>query len=78
MTIDDYKAALKDMIDAIDDEAILKQWKTQLEQEFEQYRQQRSDQPQDPSPAEPTANTNTDNNDASGYVVLESGLGIDE
>jgi hypothetical protein len=78
MTIDDYKAALKDMIDATDDEAILKHWKTQLEQEFEQYRQQQSDQPQDPSPAEPTANNDADKDDASGYVVLESGLGIDE
>ncbi len=78
MTINDYKAALKNIIDATDDEAILKHWKTHLEREFEQYRRQRSDQPQHTSRAESTSDKDTGKDDTSGYAVLESGLGIDE
>ena len=42
MSIDHYKTALKKMIDATDDESLLKHWKNHVEGEFEQYKQRRS------------------------------------
>ncbi|HEU4901459.1 MAG TPA: hypothetical protein VFT06_01675 [Flavisolibacter sp.] len=78
MTINDYKAALKNMIDATDDESLLQRWKMQLETEFDQYLQRNPGQAQQTSLTEPTAGGTTDNDKDSGYVVIESGLGIDE
>ncbi len=66
MTINEYKAAIKQMVDATDDEALLKHWKNHLEPEFEKYRKGQSQ------------STKKDNDKDDGYVVLESGLGIDE
>lgn len=74
MTINDYKAALKDIIDATDDEALLKHWKTHLEWELEQYKQ-RSNETQN---ASTESTSQKDKDDDEGYVILESGLGIDE
>lgn len=78
MDINDYKAALKQIIDATNDEAILKHWKTHLEREYEQYQQQGLDQSKTSSGNLSGANTSDDKDDTSGYVILESGLGIDE
>lgn len=77
MNINDYKESLKKMIDATDDEAILKRWNDQLESELEQHRQQQSDQSQQASTGGSTSD-NAGKDDTTGYVVLESGLGIDE
>jgi hypothetical protein len=76
MTINEYKTALKNIIDSTDDEELLKHWKTHLEWEFEQYQQRTSQQ--DTSPTESTPIGNTGKDDAAGYAILESGLGIDE
>lgn len=76
MSINDYKGALKTMIDATDDEALLKQWKTQLEWEFDQYRQRTAQE--DGNTSSVSATEKQDGDDTTGYVVLESGLGIDE
>lgn len=77
MTINEHKAALKNIIDATNDEQLLRHWKTHLEREFEQHRQ-RAGQEQQTSSAEASSAKNTDKDDDEGYVVLESGLGIDE
>ena len=78
MSISDYKAALKNIIDSTNDEALLKEWKTRLEQEYESYRQNRTDETRTASTTEATPDESTGKDDTSGYVVLESGLGIDE
>ena len=77
MDINDYKEELKRIIDATNDEAILKHWKTHLEWEFEQYQQKSFGQSQSLS-STPSASKTDDKDDTSGYVILESGLGIDE
>lgn len=74
MTINEYKDALKNLIDATDDEQLLQHWKTHLEGEYEQYRQRTGGQ--QASSADSTRGQGKD--DDEGYVVLESGLGIDE
>jgi hypothetical protein len=78
MTINEYKTALKNMIDATDDETLLQRWKTHLEAEFEQYRQEHTEQPQQTAATEPVAGDTASKDNESGYVVIESGLGIDE
>lgn len=77
MTIPEYKAALKNLIDATDDEELLKHWKTHLEREFEQYREQQS-RDKETGQSESTPSPSSDNDESEGYSVLESGLGIDE
>lgn len=76
MDINDYKTALKNIVDATNDEAILKHWKAHLEWEYEQYRQRGSGQSQQDASIE-TSNAKS-KDDTEGYVILESGLGIDE
>jgi 23S rRNA maturation mini-RNase III len=76
MSINDYKTELKNMIDATDDEALLKHWKTHLEWEFDQYRQ-RTENARSNAQAG-SATENQDDDDTTGYVTLESGLGINE
>lgn len=78
MSISDYKAALINIIDSTNDEALLKEWKTRLEEEYKSYRQNRTDETGTASTTKTTPDENTGKDDTSGYVVLESGLGIDE
>ena len=77
MTIPEYKAALKNLIDATDNEELMKHWKTHLEWEFEQYRQQQSREPAAQANASASAGSQ-DKDESAGYAILESGLGIDE
>lgn len=78
MTINDYKATLKNIIDNMNDELVLQRWKTLLETEFEQYRQGNPEESQRVTATGSAVGDTTDKEDNAGYVVIESGLGIDE
>ena len=78
MSISDYKTALINIIDSTNDEALLKEWKTRLEEDYKLYQQKQPGETDTASTTETTPDENTGKDDTSGYVVLESGLGIDE
>jgi len=71
MDINDYRAAIKSMIEATNDEALLSHWKNHIEKEFEEYKQRNEG-------AQDSTTQTKEKKDNEGYVILESGLGIDE
>jgi len=79
MSIAEYQLSLKNLIDATTDETILKRWKEQLEGDVQHMDEKIAEDKQKSSlneaPAEPAAGKKEDTSD---YVVIESGLGIDE
>ena len=79
MSIAEYQLSLKNLIDATTDETILKRWKAQLEADLEQGSEKISYDKQNNSLNEPVPEPKPDKkDDTSDYVVIESGLGIDE
>ena len=79
MTIAEYQLYLKNLIDTTTDETILKRWKVQLEADLDQRSEKNPGNKQNTSLNEPAPEPKSDKkDDTSGYVVIESGLGIDE
>ncbi len=79
MSIAEYQLSLKNLIDATNDETTLKRWKTQLEADLEHTREKNPEDRQKPSLDESAQEPSSEKkDDTSGYVVIESGLGIDE
>lgn len=78
MNINDYKTALKNIIDNTNDETVLQRWKTLLETDLEQYRQENPEASQQATATESAAGDITGKENDGGFVVMESGLGIDE
>ena len=66
------------MIDSTNDEALLKEWKSRMEEDYKSYQQKQSDANNTASSTEVTPDEKSGKDDTSGYVILESGLGIDE
>jgi hypothetical protein len=78
MTINDYKTALVSIIERTDNEALLSQWKNHIENSLEQFSQKPSDDTNEPSLSESRADKQQKKDDTDGYVIMESGLGINE
>ncbi len=79
MSIAEYQLSLKNIIDANNDEATLKRWQAQLESDHEQTREKNPADKQESSLDESAQEPNSEKkNDTSDYVLIESGLGIDE
>ncbi len=75
MSIAEYQMSLKNLIDATNDETVLKRWKAQLEGDLEHMREKNPADKQESSLKEPSSEKKDDTTD---YVVIESGLGINE
>lgn len=76
MSIAEYQLSLKKLIDATDDETLLKRWKAQVEADIAQANEKNPDsKPLNEAAQEPKAEKKDDTSD---YVIIESGLGIDE
>ena len=79
MSIAEYQMSLKNLIDATNDETVLKRWKAQLEGDLEHMREKNPAVKQESSLNDRTQKPNSEKkDDTSDYVVIESGLGIDE
>lgn len=79
MSIAEYQLYLKNLIDTTTDETILKRWITQLEADPEQGSEKTPVDNGNTSLSEPVQESKPDKkDDTSDYVVIESGLGIDE
>jgi hypothetical protein len=79
MNISEYQLALKNMIDDTRDETLLKRWKEQLEADLRQNNKTVNSNKPDNSGRVKDEEAKTDKkDDTSDYVVIESGLGIDE
>ncbi|HZH63820.1 MAG TPA: hypothetical protein VEY10_02940 [Flavisolibacter sp.] len=79
MSIAEYQVSLKNLIDATTDETILKKWKIQLEADLEQRSEKMPDSRENTSLNAPVDEPKSDTkNDTSNFVVIASGLGIDE
>jgi hypothetical protein len=79
MSIAEYQLSLKNLIDATNDETVLKRWKAQLEGDLERMREKNPADKQESSLNEGAQEPNSKKkHDTSDYVVIESGLGIDE
>ena len=78
MTINDYKTALVTIIEHTDNEALLIQWKNYIENSLAEFNQKPSDDTNEPSLSESRADKQQKKDDTDGYVIMESGLGIDE
>ncbi|MDQ6609371.1 MAG: hypothetical protein M3Y85_06090 [Bacteroidota bacterium] len=79
MSIAEYQLFLKDLIDNTTDEAILKKWKSQLEADIESTSEKNADDKQNTSLNEAgEEKKSNEKDDTSDYVIIESGLGIDE
>jgi len=79
MSIAEYQVSLKNLIDATNDETILKRWKAQLEGDLEHMREKNPADKQESSLKETAQEPNSKKkDDTSNYVVIESGLGINE
>ncbi len=79
MSIAEYQLSLKNLIDATNDETTLKRWKAQLEGDLEHMKEKNPADKQESSLNEPAQEPNSEKKvDTSDYVVIESGLGIDE
>ena len=78
MTINDYKTALVTIIERTDNEALLIQWKNYIENSLEQFNQKPSDDKSELASSEPKSGKQPKKDDTDGYVIMESGLGIDE
>jgi len=71
--------SLKNIIDATNDETLLKRWKAQLEKDTQHVKEKNPANKQESSLNEPAQEPNPEKkNNTSDYVVIESGLGIDE
>ena len=79
MSIAEYQLSLKNLIDATTDETILKRWKAQLEGDLEQSAEKITETNENTSLNTPVDEPKSDKkNNTSDYVVIASGLGIDE
>jgi hypothetical protein len=79
MSIAEYQSSLKKLIDATTDEATLKRWKAQLEGDLKQTGEKISDEEGKSSLTETGEEPMLEKKEnTSDYVVMESGLGIDE
>ncbi len=79
MSIAEYQLSLKNLIDATNDETVLKRWKAQLEGDLERMREKNPADKQESSLKETAQEPNSEKkHDTSDYVVIESGLGINE
>ncbi len=79
MSIAEYQLSLKNLIDATTDETTLKRWKAQLEADLEHGSEKMPGDNGNTTLTEPVQELKPDKkNEASDYVVIESGLGIDE
>jgi hypothetical protein len=79
MSIAEYQVSLKNLIDATNDETVLKRWKAQLEGDLEHMREKNPAVKQESSLNERAQEPNSKKkDDTSNYVVIESGLGINE
>lgn len=79
MSTAEYQLSLKNLIDATNDETTLKRWKAQLEEDLEHMREKNPSDKQASSLNEPAQEPKSEKKgDTSDYVVIESGLGIDE
>lgn len=79
MSIAEYQVSLKNLIDATSDETLLKRWKAQLEGDLEQEKANSPAGKNESSANGPEQRPESEKkDDTSDYVVIESGLGIDE
>ena len=79
MSIAEYQMSLKNIIDATTDETILKRWHSQLEADLSQKEVSISEDKEESLLSEPTQETEAEKKkDTSDYVLVESGLGINE
>ena len=76
MSIAEYQLSLKNLIDATNDETLLKRWKEQLEADIAEAKETNLSGTEASSSGETQEEPKKD--DTSDYVVIESGLGIDE